>query len=77
MGHLDIGAVGGTVMVRQHDSDVLADCMSEWQTQNTRTLGYVFAAVDSFAASCNAHLQVAQGSIRDYHDFVQVVEESV
>jgi hypothetical protein len=73
MDHLDTGVVDGTVLVY-----VLADRMLEWQTQNTGTLGCVFAAVESFAASCSAvHLQVAQGSTQDYHDFLQEVEESV
>ena len=76
MGHRDTGVVEGTAMVSQHD--VLADRILEWWTQNTRILGYVLAAVESFAANCNAaHLQVAQGSIQDYRDFLQVAEESV
>ena len=58
--------------------DVLAGRKLERRTQNTRILGYVFAAVESFAANCNAHhLQVAQGNIQDYRDFLQVAEESV
>ena len=76
MGHRDTGVVEGTVMVCQHD--VLADRKLEWRTQNTRILGYVFAAVESFSANCNAvHLQVAQENIQDYRDFLQVAEESV
>ena len=76
MGHRDTGVVEGTAMVCQHD--VLADRILEWRTQNTRILGYVFAAVESFAVNYNAvHPQVAQGSIQDYRDFLQVMGESV
>ena len=76
MGHRDTEAVEGIAMVCQHD--VLADCKLEWRTRNTKILGYVFVAVESFAANYNAvHLQVAQGSIQDYRDFLQVAEESV
>jgi hypothetical protein len=73
MGHRDTGVVEGTVMVCQQD--VLVDRILESRTQNTRILSYVFAAVESFAANCNAvHLQVARGSIRDYRDFSLVAE---
>ena len=76
MGHRDTAVVEGTAMVYQHD--VLADRKLEWRPQNTRILDYVFAAAESFAANCNeVHLQVAQGSIHDYHDFLQVAEGSV
>lgn len=76
MDHLDTGAVGGIVMVCQ--LDVLADRISEWQTRNTRVLGYVFAAVELVVANCNAaHLQVAQESIQDCRDPLQVAEGSV
>ena len=74
MGHRDTGVVEGIAMVCQHD--VLVGRILEWRTQNTRILGYVFAAVESFAANCNAiHLQVVQGSIQDYRDFLLVAEE--
>lgn len=75
MDHLETGVVGGTVMRYQHD--VLADRISEWRTQNTRIPSYVSAAVvELFAANCNVvHLQVAQGSIQDYHDLLQAAEE--
>ena len=76
MGHRDTGVVEGMATVFQHD--VLVDRILEWLTQNTRILGYVFAAVESFVANCNAvHLQVAQESIQDYRDSLQVAEESV